>query len=144
MQARFIINEIKQNIKGSGLSPINIGRTTLFRSYDYFMENMPECITDKTIEEFLKRNSSAIDYSKLHLFLSEPYDDYLEVKGMTNKFMLSYIENLRGPFKVEYISINDDDYYIHSYYNTKYNIGFFHIQILSTMNNEYIYFVKYK
>jgi len=140
------VNEIRREIEGGGLSPVGIGKISMFRAYDYFKRVHPESITGQTIEKFLERNKSMIDENKLQEFLPKPYSDYIKIEGLTNSYMGDYFDKIKGHGKTGYISVNDDEYYIHSYYNIKYNVGFFHSVITGGphASNYYVYFVKYK
>jgi hypothetical protein len=141
MRAKFI-NEIRTEVEGSGLAPIGIGRTSLFRAYDYFRRTSPENVSDQTIEKFLNEVKPFIDEKKLEEFIAPPYSNYLKIEGISNNKMGDYLENLNGRHSTAFISKNDDDYYIHSFYNYKYNVGFFHEVVPKGSN--YVYFVKYK
>jgi len=142
MKAKLVINEIRQHIEGSGLSPIGIGKISMFKSYEHFKKTKPECITNQTIEKFLDEIKDLIDEKKLNEFLEPPYSNYIKIEGLSNNVMGNYLESLNGKHGTAYISKDDDSYYIHSFYNYKYNVGFFH-EVVPTGNN-YVYFVKYK
>ena len=141
MRAKFI-NEIKREIEGSGLGPLGVGRAGMFKAYAYFQRFKPDSVSEETIEKFLSEVSQLIDEKKLNNLIKPPYNNYLKIEGLSNEFMGNYIESLDGPHKIEYISLDDDNYYINTFYNTKYNVGFFH-EVTSGGSN-YIYFVKYK
>lgn len=147
MKAKYV-NEIKKQLDSNALSTVGIGKSAIFKSYEFFKKHYPNSISQSTVESAISDMKSMINMEKLEEFLLPPYDRYILLKDVSNQFMGDYLENLNGKTSTGYICIDDDRYYIHSFYNSTHNVGFFHYVVVNDtqdmMVSRYYYFVQYK